>query len=364
MPPVDLMDKKWMRVALGLAHRGLGQIAPNPAVGCVLLKDHIVIGRGWTQPGGRPHAETEALGQAGASAHGATAYVTLEPCAHTGKTPPCAMALVNSGVQRVVIAASDPDPRVSGKGISVLQSAGIEVVQGILEKEATYLNRGFFNRINQNRPTFTLKTASTLDGKIALANGESKWITGERARTYGHLMRSEHDGILVGANTVIADDPSLTCRIPGLETRSPIRIVLDSDLRISPDAAIFSKDIGDQPTLVVTKKDARTKAFNGCNVEFIHVETPHDLGLVARALSERGLNSILIEGGSQVAASFLSANLVDDLCVFSAGKLIGNNGLSAVGDLNLVSLPDAPHFTPIANRRLGPDMLATYRKAR
>lgn len=364
MPSGHPMDEAWMRVALGLARRGLGQVAPNPAVGCILVKDNIVLGRGWTQAGGRPHAETEALAQAGQATHGATAYITLEPCAHAGKTPPCASAIVKSGIQRVVIAVSDPDPRVSGKGVAILQAAGIEVTLGVLEKDAADLNLGFFNRINQKRPRFTLKTASTLDGKIALANGDSKWITGERARSFGHLMRAEHDGILVGANTVIADNPSLTCRIPGLKSRSPVRIVLDSNLRISPNAAIFLKDTGGQPTLIVTNKDAKIKPFAGCNVEFIQVATPHDLGSVASALGEKGLTSILIEGGAQVAASFLSSNLVDDLCVFSAGKMIGNNGLSSVGNLNLASLPDAPHFTPTAIRRLGPDMLATFRKAR
>ncbi len=364
MPPVHLTDETWMRIALGLARRGLGQVAPNPAVGCILVKDDIVLGRGWTQPGGRPHAETEALTQAGKASRGATAYVTLEPCAHTGKTPPCADELVKAGIQRAVIAVADPDPRVSGKGIGILQAAGIEVALEVLEKDATDLNQGFFNLIIRKRPRFTLKTASTLDGKIALANGDSKWITGERARTFGHLMRAEHDGILVGVNTVIADNPSLTCRIPGLNSRNPIRIVLDSNLRLSPDAAIFSKEAGDQPILVVTKKDARTSQFVGCNVEFIQVETPHDLALVARALGERGLTSVLIEGGAEVAASFLSADLVDDLCVFSAGKMIGNKGLSAIGNLNLASLPDAPHFTPTAIRRLGSDMLATFRKAR
>ena len=363
MPRVRLNDEKWMRVAIGLARRGLGQVAPNPAVGCVLVKDDIIVGRGWTQPGGRPHAETEALNQAGASSQSATAYVTLEPCAHTGETPPCADALAKAGVARVVIAVRDPDPRVSGNGTAMLLAAGIAVTQSVLEQEASELNLGFFSRISLSRPRFTLKTASTLDGKIALASGDSKWVTGGRARTFGHLMRAEHDAILVGVNTVIADDPNLTCRIPGLECRSPVRVILDSNLRIPSNAAVLSNNSGGQPPIIITKANTDRRQFAGRNVEFVDVENPHDIGAVAKALGDRGLTSVLVEGGAQVAASFVSAGLVDNLCVFSSGKLIGNSGLSAVGNLNLAALPDAPHFTPTGIRRLGPDMLATYRKA-
>lgn len=360
---VHLSDEKWMRVTLGLARRGLGQVAPNPAVGCVLVKDGTIVGRGWTQPGGRPHAETGALSAAGAAAKGATAYVSLEPCSHTGKTEPCAEALAQAGVVRVVVAVKDPDPRVSGQGIAKLRSAGIEVLESVFEKEASEFNAGFFKRVLKGRPRFTLKTASTLDGKIALANGDSKWITGERARTFGHLMRAQHDAILVGANTVIADNPSLTCRVPGLEHRSPVRIVLDSHLRTPAEAAVMVGQRGAQRTIVVTKTESDKSKFVGWNVEFIDVESPHDLSGVAKALGDKGFTKVLVEGGAQVAASFVSAGLVDDLCVFSSGKFIGNSGLDAIGNLNLATLPDAPHFTPTGIRRLGPDMLATYRKA-
>ncbi len=363
MPGVHLSDEKWMRVAIGLARRGLGQVAPNPAVGCVLVKDDTVVGRGWTQPGGRPHAETEALGAAGSAANGATAYVSLEPCSHTTKTPPCADALIKAGVVRVVLAATDPDPRVSGQGIAKLESAGIEVLKSVLDPEASELNAGFFKRVVKGQPCFTLKTAATLDGKIALANGDSKWITGERARSFGHLMRAEHDAILVGVNTVIADNPSLTCRIHGLEHRSPVRIILDSHLRIRVDATVMMSRPGAPRTIIVTNANSDKTRFTNCNVEFINVETPHDLKAVAKALGDTGITSVLVEGGAKVAASFVSAGLVDNLCVFSSGKLIGNSGLNAVGDLNLAALPDAPHFTPKGIRRLGPDMLATYRKA-
>lgn len=363
MSRVQLIDEKWMRVAIGLARRGLGQVAPNPAVGCVLVKDNIVVGRGWTQPGGRPHAETEALAQAGAAAKNATAYVTLEPCSHTGETSPCADALVSAEVSRVVVGATDPDPRVFGEGIKKLRTAGIEVCEAVLEQESMTLNSGFFNRVSKKRPRFTLKIASTIDGKIALQNGDSKWITGDKARKFGHLMRAKHDAILVGANTVLADNPELTCRIPGLEHRSPIRIVLDSDLRIPATAAIL--DVSDQapPTFIVTKLGSDKSRIADRNIDFIDVATPYDLHVVAGALAERGLTSVLVEGGAQIAASFVSAGLVDNLYVFSSGKIIGNSGLNAIGDLDLAALPDAPHFIPTGIRRLGPDMLATYRKA-
>ncbi len=216
-----------MRAALALARRGLGRVWPNPAVGCVLVRDDHVIGRGWTRAGGRPHAEAEALMRAGEAASGATAYITLEPCAHTGKTPPCAEALIGAGVKRAVIAVEDPDPRVSGKGIEMLKEAGMEVAIGIGEKEAKRLNAGFFSRITRGRPLITLKTATTLDGRIATGTGDSRWITGPGARRRGHMMRAMNDAVLTGIGTVLADDPSLTCRLPGLEDRSPVRIVVD-----------------------------------------------------------------------------------------------------------------------------------------
>lgn len=363
MTCVHKNDEKWMRVAFGIARRGLGNVAPNPAVGCVLVRGDIIVGRGWTQPCGRPHAETEAIHQAGPDARGATAYVTLEPCAHFGKTQPCADALVAAGVRRVVIAVTDPDARVSGRGISILKAAGIQVITSVLEQEARTANTGFFSRLEKGRPSFCLKTASTLDGKIALANGDSKWITGERARSFGHLLRAEHDGILVGANTVIADNPSLNCRIPGLEHKTPRRIVLDSTLRIPSNAKVFEPQRDEAPVIIVTEFGADTRRYDPDKIDIIEVQTPHKLDQVASALGKKGINTVLVEGGSQVAASFLSADLIDIIYVFTAGKIIGNNGLGSVGDLNLASLPNAPHFTPTGIRRLGPDMLATYRKA-
>lgn len=344
----DAHDERWMRVALSLAKRGLGQVAPNPAVGCVLVKEGKVVGRGWTQPGGRPHAEAMALSTAGDKASGASAYVTLEPCAHYGQTPPCAKALVEAGVSEVVVATTDPDPRVSGKGTEILRAAGIQVREGTLRQEADQSNASFFSRITVNRPLFTLKTATTLDGKIALANGESQWITGGRARQFAHRLRATHDAIMVGSGTVLADDPSLTCRLPGVDHRNPIKVLLDGANRVPVTAKILQG--GEQVVVFNDKKDRSLKG-------------PHDVMGVAKSLAENGITSVLIEGGGQVAASFLRANLVDKLEVFTAGKVIGAEGMAAIHDLSLVKLADAPHFKLRKIRQLGPDVLASYDKA-
>lgn len=345
MTRIDAQDERWMRVALSLAKRGLGQVAPNPAVGCILVKDDIVVGRGWTQPGGRPHAEAMALAEASEDARGATAYVTLEPCAHTGQTGPCAEALVEAGVHRVVIATVDPDPRVSGKGISILEEAGIKTRCGVSKPAADESNSAFFTRIQKNRPIFTLKTAATLDGRIALENGESQWITGAVARHMAHRLRASHDAILVGSGTVLADDPSLTCRLSGVAGRDPLRIVLDSTERVPKNAKINDPIV---QTIRYTRQGQ------------VH---PHNLTDVAKDLANRGVNSVLIEGGGQVAASFLRAGMVDRLEVFLAGKFIGSSGIPAIQDLELAKLGDAPHFTLRKIRQLGPDMLASYVKA-
>src|SRR3546814_156950 len=229
-----------MDMALDLARRGLGRVWPNPAVGCILVRDRRIVGRGWTQPGGRPHAETVALAQSGAAAQGATAYLTLEPCSHHGKTPPCADALVAAGIARAVVAVGDPDPRVNGNGLARLRKAGVTVELGLRSDEAAELNAGFFTRTLVGRPLVTLKLATTLDGRIAIHDGQSRWITGETARAWAHGLRARSDAIMVGSGTVLADDPQLTCRLPGLEDRSPVRIVVDSRLRIPLTARLFS----------------------------------------------------------------------------------------------------------------------------
>jgi diaminohydroxyphosphoribosylaminopyrimidine deaminase / 5-amino-6-(5-phosphoribosylamino)uracil reductase len=294
------LDLQAMRAALGLARRGLGRVWPNPAVGCVIVKDGRVVGRGWTQPGGRPHAETEALARAGEAAHGATAYVTLEPCCHWGRTPPCADALIAAGLRRVVVAVEDPDPRVAGGGLAHLRAAGIAVEAGLGAAEAAEINAGFFQRIRFGRPLVTLKLATSLDGRIATASGESRWITGPAARERAHLLRATHDAILVGTDTVIADDPQLTCRLPGLAEHSPVRVVIDRQLRIPPGARLFA-EARQVPTWVLTldsADQARRKALGDGGVVVIPAEPDAaghiDLGTALGILGERDLTRLLI----------------------------------------------------------------------
>src|SRR5580700_3393612 len=250
-------DLPHMRAALALARRGLGSTWPNPAVGCVIVNDGRVVGRGWTQKGGRPHAETEALQRAGVAAKGATAYVSLEPCSHHGKTPPCAEALIVARIARVVAAVEDPDPRVSGAGIARLRDAGVKVETGLCADEAAELNAGFFCRVKHGRPLVTLKLATSLDGRIATPSGESRWITGEAARERAHLLRATHDAVLVGTGTALADDPLLTCRLPGLADRSPVRIVLDRNLRLPATLRLFT-EARETPSWVVTLNSSDT----------------------------------------------------------------------------------------------------------
>lgn len=360
-------DNKWMKGALALARRGLGNVAPNPAVGCLIVKGGSVVGRGWTQPGGRPHAETEALRQAGTKAFGATAYVTLEPCAHQGQTPPCAEALVKAGIARVVIAIGDSDIRVSGKGASILRGAGVEVTEGVLRDEAKEINEGFFLTVEAARPLFSLKLATSIDGKIATNSGESKWITGTEARRYGHMLRAQHDAILVGVNTVVMDDPDLTCRIEGLENRSPARIILDSTLRTPIEARVFN-GISHSPVWIVTGEEKRGSAEHSAlaaaGAMFTFLPNVRDLQAVGKALSKLELTRVLVEGGAQIHASFLNAGLCDALFHFTAAKLIGGDGLGAIGNMGLAQLKDATHLKLVDHKRIGEDLLATYRNAR
>jgi len=360
-----------MRAALSLAARGLGRTWPNPAVGCVLVRDGAVIGRGWTQPGGRPHAETEALARARAlsgGAAGATAYVTLEPCNHYGKTPPCALALVEAKVARVVVACQDPDPRVAGGGLARLRDAGIAVTTGVCEAEALALNEGFFNRITQGRPLVTCKVASTLDGRIATATGESQWITGPTARAWGHRLRASHDAILVGIGTALADDPELTCRLPGLEGRSPVRVVVDSSLRLPPTAKLAAGATR-IPTWVVTgptPDSARAEALTALGVEPIPVAAGPD-GRVdptaaMAALAGRGITRVLVEGGASMAGALLGAGLVDRLEWFRAASLIGGDGLPAVAGFGVEALAAMARFERTAVRSAGADLAESYRR--
>ncbi|MEX1107305.1 MAG: bifunctional diaminohydroxyphosphoribosylaminopyrimidine deaminase/5-amino-6-(5-phosphoribosylamino)uracil reductase RibD [Dongiaceae bacterium] len=357
-----------MRAALALARRGLGQVAPNPAVGCIIVaSDGRVVGRGWTQQGGRPHAETEALARAGAATRGGTAYVSLEPCAHEGKTPPCASALIEAGVVRVVAAVRDPDPRVAGRGIAALRDAGIDVVEGLLEDEAAELNAGFFLRVNEGRPLVTLKLATSLDGKIATANGDSQWITGEASRARVHLMRAEHDAILIGAGTALADDPALTCRLPGMEARSPTRILVDAARRVPHSAQLF-RTARATPTIYATRAGdmATLQPLEKLGVEILSLPADGpghvDLAALLQALGARGFTRVMVEGGGGVGAALLLLGLVDRLAWFRAPLLIGGEGIPAIADLALDRLADAPGFERTGVETIGTDLLETYRR--
>ena len=346
-----------MAAALVLARRGLGNVWPNPAVGCVIVRDGRIVGRGWTQPGGRPHAETEALRRAGDLAKGADVYVTLEPCAHEGETPPCADALIAAGVARVFAAIPDPDPRTAGQGIERLKAAGIEVRAGLGEGQARAVNAGFLMVQGHGRPLVTLKTASTLDGRIATKAGESKWITGPEARRRGHLLRAQHDAILVGIGTVLADDPSLDCRIAGLEGRAPVRIVLDSSGRIPPDSKLV-KTAARQRTWIIAS-EAAEGALEAPGLEILRVADTANLAEILALLAGRGITRLLVEGGGQVHAAFLRAGLVDRIAWFRAGSVIGDDGRGAIGPLALDALEAAPRFEREGLVACGNDTLET-----
>ena len=365
--PPDELDGRFMALALRLAERGLGRTWPNPAVGCVVVKDGRVVGRGWTQPGGRPHAEVEALGRAGARALGATAYVSLEPCAHYGRTPPCTMALIHAGVRRVVAATLCPDRRVDGKGIAQLRQAGIEVDLGLMGAEAAALNAGFFLKERARRPLVTLKLATSLDGRIATRTGASRWITGEAARARGHWLRATHDALMIGSGTALADDPALTCRLPGLEARSPVRVVLDGRLRL-PATSRLAATAGEPATWLFTRRTAgppeRVEALAAQGVELIEVGIARgeglDLAEVLAALAARGITRLLVEGGATLAASLLRRRLVDRLAWFQAPLVIGGDGQAAIGELRIDSLAAAARFAREGGLALASDRLEGY----
>jgi diaminohydroxyphosphoribosylaminopyrimidine deaminase / 5-amino-6-(5-phosphoribosylamino)uracil reductase len=361
------VDLRSMRAALALARRGLGAVWPNPAVGCVIVNRGRVVGRGWTQPGGRPHGETEALRRAGEAARGAVAYVSLEPCCHWGRTPPCTDALIAAGVQRVVVAMEDPDPRVAGEGLRRLRAAGLAVETGLCAEAAAEINAGFFSRIRLGRPLVTLKLATSLDGRIATRLGESQWITGPPARQRAHAFRAAHDAIMVGTGTVIADDPQLTCRLPGLSHRSPVRVVIDRHLRIPPAMRLIS-EAKEVATWVLTSPSgdsARRQELIDGGVTVINLEPDPDgaigLGPALAALGERGVTRLLVEGGGRLAAALMRARLVDRLAWVHAPMAIGNDGLPAIAGFGLDALAAAPRFDRLWTEEIGEDLLTVFR---
>ena len=360
-----MTDDTHMAHALRLAARGMGRSWPNPAVGCVIIKDALIAGRGWTQPGGRPHAETQALAQAGDRARGATAYVTLEPCAHHGQTPPCATALIAAGVARVVTALTDPDPRVTGQGHAMLRQAGIAVTEQVMAGPATVLNAGFLKRVTQGLPHITLKLATSSDGRIATASGESRWISGPLARRAVHTLRLTHDAVMIGSGTALADDPDLTARDIGAG-HQPLRIVLDSRLRHAPGSRL-GQTARESPVWLVhtaAAPAAARAAWTAQGASLIEVQaTPGghvDLTAALRALAARGLTRILCEAGGTLAAALIRDHLVDDLIQFTAGVLIGADGTPALGPLGLSRLADAPRLSLVATRIIGPDTLTHW----
>jgi diaminohydroxyphosphoribosylaminopyrimidine deaminase/5-amino-6-(5-phosphoribosylamino)uracil reductase len=359
-------DDRWMRLAISLGQRGLGRVWPNPAVGCVIVKGTRVLGRGWTQDGGRPHAETMALAQAGAAARGATAYVSLEPCAHHGATPPCAEALVAAGVARVVTALEDPDPRVAGKGHAILRVGGIEVATGVLEAEARRAQAGFLSRVTQGRPLLTLKLAMSLDGRIATASGESKWITGPESRRLVHAMRARHDAVLVGAGTARADDPELTVRGLGV-ARQPVRVVASRGLEL-PVESRLGQTARDVPVWLLHGPEAepsRRAAWEATGARLLEVPPGEEVqGLdpsaMLSALGREGFTRVFCEGGGRLAAALLGAGLVDRLALFTGGLALGAEGRPGLGALGLGALAEAPRFRLRETRAVGQDSLQLW----
>ena len=363
-------DQRFMQLALTLGRRGQGLTWPNPAVGAVVVKDGVIIGRGWTQPGGRPHAEPEALKRAGEAARGATLYVTLEPCSHVGKSPPCADAVIAAGIARVVSAIEDPNPEVAGQGHAKLRAAGITVDIGLGAAEAARDHAGHFRRVRDGRPHVILKLAVSSDDKIGAAGRKPVAISGEAAKARVHLLRAQCDAILVGIGTVRADDPLLTCRLPGMAARSPVRVVLDRSLRI-PGSSRLVHSARETPLWVMTSNLAEAPAAMklgaaGAKVIRVATATPPpglDLPTVLRALAEKGITRLLVEGGARVASSLVAAGFVDEVWLLRGAEPVGAGGVAALGALPLTSITQSPNFRVRASQSLQKDTLTIYERA-
>jgi len=366
-PANPALDRRFMELALALGRRGLGRTWPNPAVGAVVVKDGVIVGRGWTQAGGRPHAETEALKRAGRAAKGATLYVTLEPCSHQGKTPPCVEAIIRASIARVVSAVEDPNPQVAGQGYAKLRERGIAVESGLGGKEAARDHAGHFRRMREGRPQVLLKLALSADGKAGLAGRKPVAITGEAARARVHQMRAEADAILVGIGTVLSDDPHLTCRLPGMLERSPVRVILDARLRI-PLAISIVGTARDTPTWIFTGPSASPVAediLKAKGVEVFRVEAKDgrlDLSAVLKALAERGITRLMVEGGPTVAAAFVKADLVDEVALFRSPKPLGD-GIDALEGLPLTALTHSPKLGAANSEKIGDDTLELFERS-
>lgn len=353
-------DHLMMARAIRLAALGAYTTRPNPMVGCVLARDDDVVGEGWHRRAGEPHAEVHALESAGERAKGATAYVTLEPCAHTGRTGPCADALIAAGVVRVVAAMQDPFPKVDGSGLEKLRAAGVVVETGLLEGEARELNRGFVSRVVRGRPWLRVKLATSLDGRSALASGDSKWISSEASRKDVQRWRARAGALLTGAGTILADDPSLTVRLPeGTEVSPPLRVVLDPGLATTGRGKVRE---GDAPTLYLHAPDVKTP--RGLRADHAHVTVERglfDLRAVLQLLAGRGINEVQVEAGATLAGAFLEAGLVDELLLYVAPVVLGNQARPLFGGMDVGTMADRVELQVVDTRRLGPDIRVLLR---
>ncbi len=359
------IDRKYMERAIELAARARGRTSPNPLVGAVIVKDGQIVGEGYHQKAGTAHAEIHALKAAGQQAWGASLYVSLEPCCHQGRTPPCTEAIIKAGIKRVVIAVLDPNPKVAGKGVKILQEAGIETEVGVMKEDALYLNEIFFKYIQQKLPFVAIKTAMTLDGKIATGSGDSRWVTGAAARKYVHHLRNTYDAILVGIGTVLADNPQLNTRLDQELTRDPIRIVIDSNLDLPLDSVIACSS-REQPTIIfcgmhIDDHKAQDLALLG--IEIIKLELEDDqvpLSTAMSILAHREISSVLVEGGGEINASFINQGLVDKLYWFIAPKIVGGRGgPSPVGGNGCQFMNEAVQLTISKVQSFGKDILIT-----
>lgn len=356
-----------MALALGLGRRGLGRTWPNPAVGAVIVRDGLIVGRGWTQPGGRPHAEVEALRRAGTAARGATLYVTLEPCSHYGKSPPCADAVIAAGIARVVSALEDPNHEVAGAGHARLRAVGIAVDVGLGAEDARRDHAGHIRRMRDGRPHVLLKLAASADGKAGAAGRRPVAITGERARDRVHLLRARSDAIMVGIGTALADDPILTCRLPGMAGYSPVRVVLDSTLRL-PLSSRLVRSTHEVPLWVVTAPHAPStarEALEAAGVTVLSVPRTDgrlDLTAALRLLAERGISRLMVEAGPILAAALLDADLVDEVALFRSDTVIGPDGIDALEGMPLTTLSHSPRLASVGREAIGEDRCEIFER--
>ena len=361
------LDRRFMALALALGRRGLGRTWPNPAVGAVIVKDGVIVGRGWTQPCGRPHAEVEALRRAGGAARGATLYVTLEPCSHFGKTPPCADAVIAAGVSRVVSALEDPNPEVAGAGHQRLRDAGIAVDVGVGADEARRDHAGHIRRQRDGRPHILLKLAVSADGKAGAAGRKPFAITGETVRDHVHLLRAQSDAIMIGIGTALSDDPTLTCRLSGMASYSPVRVILDSALRLRLDCRL-ARTARETPVWVIAgthAPPAAEEALRAQGVEVLRVAERSgrlDLPAVLTLLAARGVTRLMVEGGPTLAAALVAADLVDEAVLFHSPKIIGADGVDALEGLPLTALTQSRWLGRVESDPVGSDRREVFER--